>query len=990
MNKSIRNSKFLGGFFSRCEKRATALLALSAVFFLVQGPAVAQSQSVAAQSKRADAEKSTQPAPAAKPVQVDLTKQPTLYVVSYAHLDTQWRWEYPQTIREYLTKTMRDNFALFEKYPHYVFNFSGANRYRLIKEYFPADYAKLKQYVAAGRWFPAGSSMEESDVNSPSAESIIRQVLYGNQFFRREFGKTSAEYMLPDCFGFPASLPSILAHMGLKGFSTQKLTWGSAAPVGGPGSPQDTPPGIPFNVGVWEGPDGRSVIAAFNPGSYGSRIYSDLSKANTPPPNPAQRDYVWDWPKRIELNGKGSGVFADYHYVGTGDTGGSPTEDSVRMMNAIVAKSVTSIPPAPLRAPAGQVGQQPPAPQASAPVKVGDGPLRVVSAAADQLFRDIRPEQMARLPRYMGDLELTNHSAGSLTSQTYQKRWNRKNELLADAAERASVAAAWLGGRTYPLERLNNAWTLVMGGQFHDIQPGTSTPKAYQFSWNDDVIAMNQFAGVLTSATQAIASALDTRTAGAAVVVYNPLNIAREDVVEATVSFPDGEWKSVRVVGPDGNEVELYVVCGPLPDLEAGVYHFNPADFSLRRLRSGDWRGLLARATANEPSIVEAPVTMVCTGTYWRNAWKYQARTYRHFFWDNGTMLANLFATAAALRVPAHLAMGFVDDDVNRLLGLDTQREVVISLVPLGKESGLAAEVSEPLSALKYRVAPCSKSEVDYPLMRQAHEASSLPSPEEVKEWRALSPIFLISAAAGPLDEALEMEEALEAWEAEGGTARSTPIVAKREKKGSINQVIELKAPPKTDSPRESIEQVIVRRGSSRQFARLPIQFEQLSTILVRATQGIPADFLEPFGTRLNDLYLIVNAVEGLPSGAYFLRRDRACLELLKVGSFRREAGHLGLDQDLPADASIAIFFLADLKKTLEVFGNRGYRAAQIEAGIIGGKIYLGAYAQGLGATGLTFYDDEVTEFFSPHAKGKSAIFLTAVGLRAKSQLRVL
>src|SRR5450631_2174841 len=133
----------------------------------------------------------------------DLAKQPTLYVVGYAHLDTQWRWEYPQTISEFLPHTMRDNFALFEKYPHYIFNFSGANRYRMMREYYPADYARLQQWVRAGRWFPAGSSMEESDVNSPSAESIIRQVLYGSAFFRHDLGRTSAEYMLPDCFGFP-------------------------------------------------------------------------------------------------------------------------------------------------------------------------------------------------------------------------------------------------------------------------------------------------------------------------------------------------------------------------------------------------------------------------------------------------------------------------------------------------------------------------------------------------------------------------------------------------------------------------------------------------------------------------------------------------------------------------------------------------------------------------------------------------------------------
>ena len=174
----------------------------------------------------------------------------------------------------------------------------------------------------------------------------------------------------------------------------------------------------------------------------------------------------------------------------------------------------------------------------SAPVTtVGDGPLNVVSSTAEQMFLNIRPDQLAGLPRYQGDLLLTDHSAGSITSETYQKRWNRKNELLADAAEKASVAASWLGLRTYPQQRLNNAWTLVMGGQFHDILPGTATPKAFEFSWNDDVIAMNQFAGVLTDATEAIASGLNTDTTGMPIVVYNPLNIAREDVVEASVSF---------------------------------------------------------------------------------------------------------------------------------------------------------------------------------------------------------------------------------------------------------------------------------------------------------------------------------------------------------------------------------------------------------------------------------------------------------------------
>ncbi|MHB8215210.1 MAG: alpha-mannosidase [Candidatus Sulfotelmatobacter sp.] len=538
----------------------------------------------------------------------DLAKQPTLYVVGYAHLDTEWRWEYPQVIDEYLRKTMEDNFRLLDKYPHYIFNFSGANRYRLMKEYFPSDFAKLKKLVDEGRWFPAGSSMEEGDVNTPSAETIIRQVLYGNNWFRKEFGKASAEYMLPDCFGFPSSLPTILAHAGVKGFSTQKLVWGSSANGGGPDSLEKTPEGTPFNVGVWVGPDGESVLAGLNPGAYDGGINTDLSKplpavppnatledlqrklqplqqkleqadksGQTPDPQQIQEfaelrgqrkafanleqdrqlsRYQGDWAARVQRNGKISGVFTDYHYYGTGDIGGAPNEDYVRRLEAIVTQSSTSLPQEIPLFFEHQVNPEGPA------VKVGDGPVHVISANAEQMFLDITPAEAAGLPRYTGEMELTNHSAGSLTSQAYQKRWLRKEELLADAAEKASIAAEWLGARPYPLQRLNDAWTLVMGGQFHDLAAGTATPKSYEFAWNDDVIAMNQFAGVLTNATEAVAAALNTETSGTPIVVFNPLNTQREDVVEATVTFPNSTPNAVHVTGPDGKDVPSQVSNG--------------------------------------------------------------------------------------------------------------------------------------------------------------------------------------------------------------------------------------------------------------------------------------------------------------------------------------------------------------------------------------------------------------------------------------------
>jgi alpha-mannosidase len=560
----------------------------------------------------------------------DLTKQPTLYVVGYAHLDTEWRWEYPQVISEYLRKTMEDNFVLFDKYSSYVFNFSGANRYRFMKEYYPSDFAMLKKYVASGRWFPAGSSMEEGDVNTPSAETIIRQILYGNNWFRREFGKASAEYMLPDCFGFPASLPTILAHSGVKGFSTQKLVWGSSADAGGPESRDKTPEGTPFNVGVWVGPDGESVLAGLNPGAYDNGIDTDLSKPfPAAPPNialgeirkklnplrqklrqlenanqpldpkevqeyyelraqeksiakvQADRDqgrYQNDWAARVEQNGKVSGVYTDYHYYGTGDIGGSPDEDSVKRLEAIVTQGSASLPPQHADGSYIQGQAHPEWPL----VKVGDGPIRVISANAEQMFLDITPSEAAGLPRYTGEMELTNHSAGSLTSQAYQKRWLRKEELLADAAEKTSVAAEWLGARMYPQERLNDAWMLVMGGQFHDIAAGTATPKAYEFAWNDDVIAMNQFAGVLKNASEGIAAALDTQTKGVPIVIFNPLNITREEVVEASIEFPGSTPDAVHMIGPDGKETPAQISNGKVlfvakvPSVGYAVYDVQP------------------------------------------------------------------------------------------------------------------------------------------------------------------------------------------------------------------------------------------------------------------------------------------------------------------------------------------------------------------------------------------------------------------------------
>ena len=396
-------------------------------------------------------------------------------------------------------------------------------------------------------------------------------------------------------------------------------------------------------------------------------------------------------------------------------------------------------------------------------------------------------------------------------------------------------------------------------------------------------------------------------------------------------------------------EIELYIVTGDVPGLDAGVYHFDPADVSLRLLRKGDFRGNLGEATAMESAVAQAPATIICTGTYWRNAWKYQARAYRHFGWDNGTLLANMLAVSAASGLPGEIVLGFVDAEVNRLLDLDTPREVSLCLVPIGRRAESPLPAAREAPALGLETVPLSQREVEYSAMLQMHDASSLASEEEVRQWR-------------------------------GGTPTDAPSA-------SADEAVCLQPLPEEEQPKDTIEQVILRRGSTRTFDKTAsIALPQLSTILNRATRGLPTDFLEPPGAQLNDLYLIVHSVQGLKPGAYFFQRDRNTLELLKEGPFRAEAYHLGLEQELPADACVDVFFLAGLERILERYGNRGYRAVQLEAGTIGGRMYLAAYAQGLGASGLTFFDDDVSNFFSPHAKGKSAIFLLAIGKPLKRQ----
>ncbi len=467
------------------------------------------------------------------PVQaLDPTHDKILYMVADAHLDDEWNWTIQDTINSYIPATLHTNFALLAAYPHYIFNWEESWRYQLAQEYYPADFVTLTNYIAQGRWRLAGAAVVAGDVNSPSPEALMRHALLAENYYSQMFGKTTEDIFVPDCFGFGYALPSVAAHCGLKGFSSQKLSWGCWT-------------NIPFaNIGRWVGPDGSSVTAVLQPGAYNSSVSDNLANDTSEL-------------SRISNNFARTGLYLDYRYYGTGDQGGGPSPSSVNW----VEQSVTTT----------------------------NGLLNVLSAGSDQMYRDLTAAQGSTLPVYQGELIMQTHGTGTYTAHAEMKKYNRQNEQRADAAERAAVMADWLqGGGTYPQERLNKAWTSFLWCQFHDVLTGTAIPAAYNFAWNDELLALNEFGAVETDGAGVLAKAMDTTAQGVPLLVYNPLSITRQDIVEANVTFASGLPAAVRVFDGNGNEVPSQmgapadnfvpvIFLADVPAMGAAVYDVRPS-----------------------------------------------------------------------------------------------------------------------------------------------------------------------------------------------------------------------------------------------------------------------------------------------------------------------------------------------------------------------------------------------------------------------------
>ncbi len=390
--------------------------------------------------------------------------------------------------------------------------------------------------------------------------------------------------------------------------------------------------------------------------------------------------------------------------------------------------------------------------------------------------------------------------------------------------------------------------------------------------------------------------------------------------------------------------VDLYAVTGDCGAFSPGVYHYDPHEDAFDVLREGDYRGVLAAAAGGQPGVAEAPVTFVATSEWWRNAWKYRERTYRHAFWDSGTILANLLAVAHAAGYRAEIVTGFADDPVVDLLGLDPEEEAPVELVPVGSDDRAPDPVDVP--AIDPAETPLSPDQEDYPLIPDAWRQSTLPDGDAAREWRRTVAGAADLGANDPGD-----GDRIGLRPVDADTASARPVGA-----------------------------TIRRRGSLREYSHEPVSDRKLATILDRALRGVPTDCGTAGGGRLLDCYVLVHAVDGVPAGAYRYHHDRD--ELERIGDVDRDtSGHLALDQPVVGDAAVNVYLTADVDRVVERFGDRGYRLAQLAGGVALGRLYLATYAhRALGGRGFTFYDRLVTEYLAPEGAGQAPMTMFAFG----------
>lgn len=481
--------------------------------------------------------------------------KPTVHAVGHSHIDMAWMWRLHHT-REKAQRTFTTVTNLMRQYPEYRYVHSSPQLYEYVKQDNPRLYEQVRDLAREGRWEVTGGMWIESETLISAGESLVRQFLFGQRFFRDEFGKTTRVLWLPDSFGFTGILPQLMKQAGVKYFASAVISWSRFNR-------------FPYDTFTWRGIDGSEVLANFitTPGEH-SKHYSYIGRME---PNDVMG--TWTNYQQKEINDRVLLTF------GWGDGGGGPTREILES-----ARALRNVPGMPY-------------------VEVGS-----VEEFFTRLETTVRKPD---LPVWDGELYL-EALRGSYTSQSRNKRAQRKTEVLYHEAEWLNALADILtGSNDYPQESLNAGWKRLLLNQFHDILPGTSITDVHEDSLKDyaEIQAVGQAA--LRSAEQRLADALPVREPG--LLVLNSLSHERSGLVELpwsenlagkSVSTPDGTPLPVQGI-EDGSKL-LFAV-PPVPpmgysafplriidawDAELAAVSADPDEFfvSSERMENKFWR----------------------------------------------------------------------------------------------------------------------------------------------------------------------------------------------------------------------------------------------------------------------------------------------------------------------------------------------------------------------------------------------------------------
>ena len=424
-------------------------------------------------------------------------ERPKVIGVGHAHIDVAWLWTLLHT-RKKTERTFVTVLRLMEQYPDYCFLQSQPQLYAYFREEHPERYEEIKRRIAEGRWEATGAMWVEADINITGGESLVRQILMGKRFFRKELGVDPKLLWLPDVFGYTWSLPQLKARSGLKYYMTTKISWNEFNQ-------------FPHDTFRWQGIDGTQIVTHFinTPSQSWFATYNGRL-------TPAEVLGSWRAYKQKRLNSELLLAF------GFGDGGGGPSAEMLE-----TARRLRDLP----------------------------GMPRFEIGSAERFFRDLEPKAPA-MPVWNGELYLELHR-GTYTSQAQNKRLNRKAEGLYHSAEALASMAHLVGGE-YPASQLGQGWKLILLNQFHDILPGSSIREVYEESAEQYAKVLEIGEAAQAAAVRHLCSQIDTERDS--LVVFNTLGWNRGGLVEidaredSLLRLVDEAGRAVvaQVVGEDG------------------------------------------------------------------------------------------------------------------------------------------------------------------------------------------------------------------------------------------------------------------------------------------------------------------------------------------------------------------------------------------------------------------------------------------------------